>query len=350
MSNQAPMDTQATQQALSQFQNDFRAVQEQISKAVVGQRATIEDLLTCLFAGGHALLEGVPGIGKTLLVRTISQAVDLSFGRIQFTPDLMPADITGTTVVDEIEDEHGSRRRAFRFQPGPIFANIVLADEINRATPKTQSALLEAMQERTVTIGGVEGTTHQLPSPFFVLATQNPVEQEGTYPLPEAQLDRFFFKLRVGYANREEMGQIVALTTGSTKPEIERVIDAEQLIAHQQLVRRVPVAPHVQDYAIRCVLATHPKGELSDGQFATPMVSRFVHLGASPRAAQTLMLAGKCRALLDGRAAVSIEDIQRVALPTLRHRIMLNFEASAEQVDADIVVRNLIETLPRDAT
>lgn len=347
-SNQAPTDTQATQQAMDQFQSDFRAVQDQVAKAVVGQRDTVEDLLTCLFAGGHALLEGVPGIGKTLLVRTISEAVDLSFGRVQFTPDLMPADITGTTVVDEIEDEHGSRRRAFRFQPGPIFANIILADEINRATPKTQSALLEAMQERTVTIGGVEGTTHELPNPFFVLATQNPVEQEGTYPLPEAQLDRFFFKLRVGYANREEMGQIVALTTGSTKPVIERVLNAEQLIKHQQLVRRVAVAPHVQDYAIRCVLATHARGELSDGQFATPMVTRFVHLGASPRAAQTLMLAGKCRALLDGRAAVSIEDIQRAALPSLRHRIMLNFEASAELVDADSVVRNIIETLPRD--
>jgi len=339
---------QSTQQAVDRFRHDFAAVQREIAKAVVGQRESVDDLLTCLFAGGHALLEGVPGIGKTLLVRTIAQAVDLSFGRVQFTPDLMPADITGTTVVDEIEDEHGNRRRTFRFQPGPIFANIVLADEINRATPKTQSALLEAMQEHSVTIGGVAGTTHALPEPFFVLATQNPVEQEGTYPLPEAQLDRFFFKLRVGYASREEMGQIVALTTGTEKPTIERVLDAQRLLEHQTLVRRVPVAPHVQDYAIRCVMATHPRGELSDGQFATPMVTRFVHLGASPRAAQTLMLAGKCRALLDGRGAVSIEDIQRVALPALRHRIMLNFEASAEQLDADAIVRNIIETLPRD--
>jgi len=349
MSDQTQMNTQDTQQAADRFRADFLSVQKEIAKAVVGQHEAVEDLLTCLFAGGHALLEGVPGIGKTLLVRTISQAVDLSFGRVQFTPDLMPADITGTTIVDEVEDEKGHRRRTFRFQPGPIFANIVLADEINRATPKTQSALLEAMQERTVTIGGNEGMTHELPKPFFVLATQNPVEQEGTYPLPEAQLDRFFFKLRVGYATRQEMGEIVALTTGAAKPEINKVLDAERLIEHQQLVRRVPVAPHVQDYAIRCVLATHPSGELSDGQFATPMVSRFVHLGASPRAAQTLMLAGKCRALLDGRATVSIEDIQRAALPALRHRIMLNFEATAEQVDADGIVRNIVETLPRDA-
>jgi len=350
MSEQAPMNTQETQQAADRFRDDFRAVQEQIAKAVVGQHDAVEDLLTCLFAGGHALLEGVPGIGKTLLVRTIAQAVDLSFGRVQFTPDLMPADITGTTIVDEVEGEDGRVRRGFRFQPGPIFANIVLADEINRATPKTQSALLEAMQERTVTIGGNEGMTHELPEPFFVLATQNPVEQEGTYPLPEAQLDRFFFKLRVGYATRAEMGQIVELTTGAAKPDIQKVLDAQRLIEHQQLVRRVPVAPHVQDYAIRCVLATHPRGELSDGLFATPMVSRFVHLGASPRAAQALMLAGKCRALLDGRATVSIEDIQRAALPALRHRIMLNFEATAELVDADAIVRNIVETLPRDAT
>jgi len=350
MSEHTQINTQETQLAADGFRDDFLAVQEQVAKAVVGQREAVEDLLTCLFAGGHALLEGVPGIGKTLLVRTIAQAVDLSFGRVQFTPDLMPADITGTTVVDEVADERGNRQRTFRFQRGPIFANIVLADEINRATPKTQSALLEAMQERTVTIGGVEGMTHQLPEPFFVLATQNPVEQEGTYPLPEAQLDRFFFKLRVGYATREEMGQIVELTTGAAKPDIQEVLDAEQLIKHQQLVRRVPVAAHVQDYAIRCVLATHPSGELSDGLFATPMVSRFVNLGASPRAAQALMLAGKCRALLDGRASVSIEDIQRAALPALRHRIMLNFEATAEMVDADAIVRNIVETLPRDAS
>ena len=237
-------------------------------------------------------------------------------------------------------------RRAFRFQAGPVFSQILLADEINRATPKTQSALLEAMQERSVTVGG---TTHKLPEPFFVLATQNPVEQEGTYPLPEAQLDRFFFKLSVGYGTREELNEIVIRTTGSQSAQIERVLDAEQLIAHQKLVRLVPVAEHVRDFAIRCVLATHPKGMLSNGQFATPMVDRFVSLGASPRAAQALMLAGKCMALLDGRASVAIEDIQKVALPALRHRVLLNFEASAEQVDTDQIVKNIVETLPREA-
>lgn len=340
------MSVEQVEQASGRFRDDFESVRAQVAKAVVGQREVIEQTLVCLFVGGHALLEGVPGIGKTLLVRSIAEAVDLQFGRVQFTPDLMPADITGTTVIDESEDEHGRMRRSFRFQPGPVFSQILLADEINRATPKTQSALLEAMQERCVTVGG---TTHELPKPFFVLATQNPVEQEGTYPLPEAQLDRFFFKLAVGYGTREELNEIVIRTTGSQSAQIERVIDASQLIEHQKLVRMVPVAEHVRDYAIRCVLATHPKGMLSDGQFATPMVDRFVSLGASPRAAQALMLAGKCMALLDGRASVAIEDIQKVALPALRHRILLNFEASAEQIDTDQIVKNIIGTLPRDA-
>ena len=340
------MSAEQVQQASNQFREDFEAVRSQVARAVVGQREVIEQTLVCLFVGGHALLEGVPGIGKTLLVRSISEAVDLSFGRVQFTPDLMPADITGTTVIDESEGDDGRMHRTFRFQPGPVFSQILLADEINRATPKTQSALLEAMQERSVTVGG---TTHALPEPFFVLATQNPVEQEGTYPLPEAQLDRFFFKLQVGYASREELSEIVIRTTGATSDPIEMVIDTDRLIEHQKLVRMVPVADHVRDYAIRCVLATHPKGALSEGQFATPMVNRFVSLGASPRAAQSLMLAGKCMALLDGRASVSIEDIQKVALPSLRHRILLNFEASAELVDTDQIVKNIIETLPRDA-
>ena len=340
------MTPEQVQQASGQFRSDFQAVREQVARAVVGQREVIDQTLVCLFVGGHALLEGVPGIGKTLLVRSISEAVDLSFGRVQFTPDLMPADITGTTVIDEGEDENGRVRRGFRFQPGPVFSQILLADEINRATPKTQSALLEAMQERRVTVGG---KTHELPKPFFVLATQNPVEQEGTYPLPEAQLDRFFFKLQVGYASRAELSEIVVRTTGASTAPIEKVLDTDRLIQHQQLVRLVPVAEHVRDYAIRCVLATHPKGALSDGQFATPMVNRFVSLGASPRAAQSLMLAGKCVALLDGRASVSIEDIQRIALPALRHRVLLNFEAAAEQVDTDQIVKNIIETLPRDA-
>ena len=339
------MTTDEVAHAAGQFRDDFEAVREQVAKAVVGQEDAIEQTLVCLFVGGHALLEGVPGIGKTLLVRSIAQAVDLDFGRVQFTPDLMPADITGTTVIDESEDEQGRVRRQFRFSPGPVFSQILLADEINRATPKTQSALLEAMQERCVTVGT---TTHALPSPFFVLATQNPVEQEGTYPLPEAQLDRFFFKLQVGYGTREELGEIVKRTTGALQAQISPVLDAPRLISHQQLVRQVPVAEHVRDYAIRCVLSTHPKGALSDGEFATPMVNRFVGLGASPRAAQALMLGGKCLALLDGRASVAIEDIQKTALPALRHRVLMNFEASAEQVDADAVIRNILDTLARD--
>jgi len=341
-----PMSADEVEQAAKLFRDDFEAVREQVSRVMVGQRDAIEQTLICLFVGGHALLEGVPGIGKTLLVRSIAQAVDLDFGRVQFTPDLMPADITGTTVVDETEDERGRMKRAFRFSPGPVFSNILLADEINRATPKTQSALLEAMQEHSVTVGT---TTHQLPKPFFVLATQNPVEQEGTYPLPEAQLDRFFFQLQVGYGTREELCEIVIRTTGAQQATITPVLNGERLIAHQQLVRRVPVAEHVRDYAIRCVLATHPKGVLSDGAFATPMVNQYVGLGASPRAAQALMLAGKCIALLDGRASVAIEDIQKVALPALRHRVLLNFEASAEQVDADAIITNIVDTLARDA-
>ncbi|MCA9304853.1 MAG: MoxR family ATPase [Phycisphaerales bacterium] len=341
-----PQTPEQVQQAAERFRSDFNAVREQVARVVVGQRDAVDQALTCLFVGGHALLEGVPGIGKTLLVRTIAQAVDLGFGRIQFTPDLMPADITGTTVIDETEDEHGRIRRSFRFQPGPIFNQIVLADEINRATPKTQSALLEAMQEHSVTVGG---TTHPLPAPFFVLATQNPVEQEGTYPLPEAQLDRFFFKLQVGYASRDELGEIVRRTTSTDLPKINPVLNAERLVAHQRLVRRVAVAPSVQDYAIRCVLSTHPKGALSSGAFATPLVNRSVALGASPRAAQALMLAGKCRALLDGRAAVATEDIRWAMLPALRHRIMLNFEADAEGTTTDELIQNIAETLPRDA-
>jgi MoxR-like ATPase len=331
-----------------QFRSDFAAVREQVGRVVVGQKEAVDQILTCVFVGGHALLEGVPGIGKTLLVRTLSQAVRLDFGRVQFTPDLMPADITGTTVIDEKEDDQGRMRRSFRFQPGPVFNQILLADEINRATPKTQSALLEAMQERSVTVGN---ETHPLPRPFFVLATQNPIEQEGTYPLPEAQLDRFFFKLLVGSPGRADLREIIARTTGAAEAVAEPVIDAAGLLAHQALVRRVPAADHVTDYAVRLVLATHPKGSFgSSGEsFATPMVNRFVQIGASPRAAQSLILAGKCHALTQGRTAASIEDIKHAALPALRHRVLLNFEAGAESVDSDAVVKNLIETLPRDA-
>ncbi|MCL4220058.1 MAG: MoxR family ATPase [Phycisphaerales bacterium] len=342
-----PETPEQVQQAAEQFRSDYARVREQIARIVVGHDSVVDGVLTCLFANGHVLLEGVPGIGKTLLVRSLASALSLQFSRIQFTPDLMPADISGTTVVIEHEDEHGRTKRQFTFQPGPVFAQILLADEINRATPKTQSALLEAMQERSVTVAGV---THRLPAPFLVLATQNPIEQEGTYPLPEAQLDRFFFKLLVGYSSREDLNEILVRTTGGHTPASEPVLDAARILEHQALVRRVAAAPRVQDYAVRLVLATHPADERvgSDGRYATPMVNQFVRVGASPRAAQSLLLGAKVRALLDGRAAVSIDDIRSVALPAMRHRLILNFEGEAEGMTTDRVVSNILETLPRD--
>ncbi len=341
-----PMSVADAQAAAQRFQADYRAVRAQIAKVVVGHEQIVDGVLTCLFVGGHALLEGVPGIGKTLLIRTLSRALSLSFSRVQFTPDLMPADISGTTVVVEVEVAGGRRERQFRFQPGPVFAQIVLADEINRATPKTQSALLEAMQERSVTVAG---TTHALPKPFFVMATQNPIEQEGTYPLPEAQLDRFFFKLLVGYSGRAELAEILNRTTAGVEAEVLAVLDSTRLLEHQNLVRQVAIAPHIQDYAVRLVLATHPKGVFGGGEFATPMVGQYVRVGASPRAAQALVLAGKCRALLEGRPAVSVDDLRAIALPALRHRIIMNFEGEAEGVTADSVVSNIVETMPVDA-
>jgi MoxR-like ATPase len=283
------------------------------------------------------LLEGVPGLGKTLLVRTLSDAISLDFNRIQFTPDLMPADIIGTNVVMETPDGH----RAFEFQRGPIFSQIILADEINRATPKTQSALLEAMQEHSVTVGGV---IHRLKEPFFVMATQNPIEQEGTYPLPEAQLDRFLFKLVVGYSTREELGTILDRTTRGERPQAEKVIDGDTLMRFQNLVREVIIAPHVQDYAIRLALATHP-----EGPFAVPVTNQYIRWGSSPRGVQTLVLAAKVRALLDGRYNVSFEDLRRVYLPSLRHRVLLNFEAQAEGVDSDNVLLKVLDAVPEKA-
>ena len=315
------------------FSVDYAKLRDEIAKAVVGHEEIVEGVLVCLFAGGHALLEGVPGLGKTLLIRTLSDALHLHFARIQFTPDLMPADITGTTVVVE---SGGSRD--FEFRKGPLFAQMVLADEINRATPKTQSALLEAMQEKTVTVGG---ETHELEKPFFVMATQNPIEQEGTYPLPEAQLDRFFFKLHVGYSGRAELMEIIDRTTSDHSPDVQRVLDTKKIIAYQHVVREVAIADEVQDYAVRIVLATHP-----DENLATPQVKSFLRFGASPRAAQTLVLAGKVHALLDERTAVNSDDIRKAVLPALRHRCILNFEAEAEAITCDEILANLIETLP----
>lgn len=341
-------DTTDVQQAALQFRQDFEAARDQVARIVVGQREIVEGVLTCLFVGGHVLLEGVPGVGKTLLIRTLSRALNLGFGRIQFTPDLMPADVTGTQIVVEREENtpQGARRlREFVFQRGPVFTNILLADEINRATPKTQSALLEAMQERSVTVGG---QTHALPEPFLVMATQNPVEQEGTYPLPEAQLDRFFFKLLVGTPGRADLAAILDRTTATAAAEIAPVLDAARIKSHQSLVRQVAIAPSVQDYAVRLVLATHAPQEENNSEpsFATPMVKQYIRLGASPRAAQSLVLAGKCKALLAGRPAVSIDDLRAAALPALRHRLILNFEAHAEGITADKIVRNLVDTLP----
>jgi MoxR-like ATPase len=325
-----------TEQLIDRFRGDFEKVRAEVAKAIVGHAAVVEGTLVCLFANGHVLLEGVPGLGKTLLIRSLSQALQLQFSRIQFTPDLMPADVTGTTIV--VEGEHG---RDFQFRKGPIFAQIVLADEINRATPKTQSSLLEAMQERSVTVGG---TTHQLQKPFLVMATQNPIEQEGTYPLPEAQLDRFFFKLIVGYSSREELATILDRTTAGTSPELHAVLDSEAILQHQKLVRRVRIEPAVQDYAVRLTLATHPKG-----QFATPLVNKYFRFGASPRAAQTLVLAAKVKALLAGRPFVNADDLKSVALPAMRHRVLTNFEAEAEGRTADDILQNLLDTTPAQA-
>jgi len=317
-----------------EFRRDYRAVQAEIGKIIVGHEQIVDGVLTCLFVGGHALLEGVPGLGKTALIRTLSQALHLQFSRIQFTPDLMPADVIGTNVI--LESEQGGRH--FTFMPGPIFAQIILADEINRATPKTQSALLEAMQEQQVTAGG---EVRKLERPFFVMATQNPLEQEGTYPLPEAQLDRFFFKLLVTYSNRQELKTILDRTTTGHKAQVGAVLDGPRILAHQELVQRVVVAPHVQDYAVRLVLATHPQGE-----FAVPMVNQFLRVGASPRAAQAITLAAKVRALLDGRFHVAFSDIKDAVVPAMRHRVILNFEGEAEGITTDMVLEKVIEGTP----
>ncbi len=325
------VDNAAMEARADDFRSAYNSVKAEIAKVIVGHDEIVHGVLTCLFVGGHALLEGVPGLGKTLLVRTLADALSLDFNRIQFTPDLMPADIIGTNIVMEAPDGH----RAFEFQRGPLFSQIVLADEINRATPKTQSALLEAMQERSITVGG---TIHKLKEPFFVMATQNPIEQEGTYPLPEAQLDRFLFKLVVGYSTREELTTILDRTTRGESARAEKVIDGEALVRHQRLVREVIIAPHVQDYGIRLALASHPQGP-----FATDVTNQYIRWGSSPRGVQTLVLAAKVRALLDGRYNVSFEDLRRVYLPALRHRVLLNFEAQAEGIGSDEVLLKILD-------
>jgi len=319
-----------------EFRDDYRRIKAEIAKVIVGQSDIVDGVLTCLFVGGHALLEGVPGLGKTLLVRTLAQVLDLKFARIQFTPDLMPSDIIGTNIL--VESERG---RTFQFQSGPLFAQIVLADEINRATPKTQSALLEAMQEHSVTVGG---QVHRLEEPFFVMATQNPIEQEGTYPLPEAQLDRFFFKLIVPPPARAEIAAILDRTTRTEQPTPERVLNGQKILAAQRLVREVLVAPPVQDYAIRLVLATHPQNE-----FAADVANKYLRCGASPRGAQTLILAAKVRALLEGRYNVSFADLRAVCRPGLRHRVLLNFEAQAEGIDGDQILDKVLEHVKEHA-
>lgn len=322
------------QQQADQFRTRYKAVRDEIGKTIVGHDEIVHGVLTSMFVGGHCLLEGVPGLGKTMLVRTLAETLSLNFNRIQFTPDLMPADILGTNMI--VEDDNG--RRAFQFQKGPIFTQICLADEINRATPKTQSALLETMQEGTVTVAG---NRYELDKPFFVLATQNPIEQEGTYPLPEAQLDRFLFKLVVGYSSREELNTIVDRTTRGTKIVTSKIMDGEEIRRWQALVRDVILARHVQDYIVRLVLATHPEGPLAQN-----ITNQYVRWGSSPRGAQTLALAAKVRALLDGRFNVSFEDIRRVYLPSMRHRVLLNFEAQAENIDVDQVLLEILEKVP----
>src|SRR5580700_104001 len=326
-----------TEEQIQLFRQNYSALRAEIGKVIVGHEAIVEGTLLAVLAGGHVLLEGVPGLGKTLLVRTLSEVLDLSFNRIQFTPDLMPADILGTNIVMEV----AAGRREFQFQRGPIFAHLVLADEINRATPKTQSALLEAMQEHQVTAGG---EIRKLAEPFFVLATQNPIDQEGTYPLPEAQLDRFFFKILVGYPTADDLTEVLTRTTSGARPSVAKVMDRDSLHQMMSLVREVPVASHVKNYAVRLIMATHPKTET-----AAPIASQYLRFGSSPRGGQTLLLAGKVRALVEGRFNVSFEDIQAVTATALRHRLILNFEAEAEGITTDHIISQILQDVPRDA-
>src|SRR5437667_6709269 len=335
--NHSKRDMPTAEEKIQNFRQTYAALRAEVGKVIVGHNEIVDGTLMALFAGGHVLLEGVPGLGKTLLVRTLSEVLDISFNRIQFTPDLMPADILGTNIVMEAP----GGRREFQFQKGPIFAHLVLADEINRATPKTQSALLEAMQEHSVTAGG---EIRKLVEPFFVMATQNPIDQEGTYPLPEAQLDRFFFKLLVGYPSSEELTEVLTRTTTGARPQIQKVLNGEALVELMTLVREVPVASHVQDYAVRLVLATHPRTDT-----AAPIATQYLRFGSSPRGGQTLILAGKVRALTQGRFNVSFDDIQAATPAALRHRLILNFEAEAEGITTDHIIDQVLKDVPRDA-
>jgi MoxR-like ATPase len=332
-----PADVARIEKDAAEFAQRYKAVSDQLGRVIVGHSEIVHGVLTCLFVGGHCLLEGVPGLGKTLLVRTLAETLDLDFSRIQFTPDLMPADILGTNMVLETADG----KRVFEFQKGPIFTQICLADEINRATPKTQSAMLETMQEHKVSIAG---KVFPMKLPFFVMATQNPLEQEGTYPLPEAQLDRFFFKLIVGYSGREELATIIDRTTRGVTVKPQKVMNGDEILRWQKLVREVIIAPHVQDYIVRLTLATHP-----NGQFAVPVTNQYLRWGSSPRGAQTVTLAAKVRALLNGRYNVSFDDIRRVYLPAMRHRVILNFEAAAEGIEPDQVLSEVIKKVPEKA-
>ena len=330
------MTTMTTERRAEHLRELAHGIMSEVSRVIVGQTEVIRDTVVALIAGQNVLLEGVPGLGKTQLVRTLSQVLDLSFSRIQFTPDLMPADITGTNVLVEPADG----RRGFRFEPGPVFAHLVLADEINRATPKTQSALLEAMQERQVSVGR---QVHALERPFFVMATQNPIEMEGTYPLPEAQVDRFMFKLVVDYPSGDELGEIIGRTTGAQIPDVSTVATGDDLVDMGEFARRVAIAPHVESYVVTLVKATHP----SDSR-AHDMTRQYVRYGASPRAAQALVLAGKVYALLDGRYNVSFDDVRRAVKPAMRHRILLNFEAEAQGVTSEGVLDQILMTTRPD--
>jgi MoxR-like ATPase len=312
----------------------FEEINAELSKIIVGQTQLLQNLFVCLLCGGHALIEGVPGLGKTLIVKSMSKVFNLKYSRIQFTPDLMPADILGTNIVNEDEKGH----RYFEFYKGPIFGQIILADEINRATPKTQSALLEAMQEERVTVFGTE---YPLAPPFIVIATQNPLEMEGTYPLPEAQIDRFFFKLKVDYPSSEQLSEIIDKTTEDYEPEMHPIIERDSILEMKALVKQVPIASHVKDYAIRLVLASHP-----DDNYPIKKAKKYVRFGSSPRGVQSLVQAAKVWALLQGRYNASLEDIREVAKPALRHRLILNLTAEAEGIDADDIIEDIIGGVP----